>query len=528
MSSAPINKENDYWDNFQVTKEDLDYINNHLFELESPQTSSEILHSLVISRIEKEKNHLAKQKRERGKAYLPKDTFKVDETLLFGSLNWRSGKVTAIRDGVNPELPPFKVIDVDLGEGDHRSFAAELEDHILNDPQDSLAGLDYLNPEYVLTNYGHDLLKKLEDILESDEDLVNTAGAWFPRALLVDINVGHLNLAEAVLDMAEGGPMDTRSLMGQLDLPEDVNPSLIEFSLNLALQEDPRFDEVGPSGEVLWFLEKEEPEDVRSVPLFLQYKNEPVDRSFFDIQMLKTEKQLDDELSPLDPSTPVSDEVQIVLTYPHWRSGSLPLSNRTDSLFPTAFESPRIKFQFVDAETKSNFPGWVVRPHRYVIGLREWYTSSGIIPGSIVTIHRANKNGEVMINANKRRPTKEWVRTALVGADGGLVLALLKQQINTAYEERMATVIPDVEALDQVWNQTGKQRGNSEQAILRISRELTKLNPQGHIHALELYAAVNVLKRCPLELVFHHLASNPAFNHVGDLYYRLVDEPEQE
>ena len=402
------------------------------------------------------------------------------------------------------------MLDVDLGNGDHRSFAAEFEDHILNDPQDPLAGLDYLNPDLVMAKYSTELVNKLEEVLRMDDDLVNTAGAWFPRALLVDINVGHLNLAEAVLDMANGGPMDTPSLMAQLDLPNDVSPSLIEFSLNLALQEDPRFDEVGPSGEVLWFLEKEEPEDVRSVPIFLQYKAEPVDRSFFDIQMLKTEKQLDDEYSPEDASTQTIGEVQIVLTYPHWRSGSLPLSNRVDPLFPTAFESPRIKFQFVDSETKNAFPGWVVRPHRYVIGLREWYTASGVVPGSLITIQKANASGDVVINANKRRPTKEWIRTALVGADGGLVLALLKQQINTAYEERMTTVIPDIEALDRIWNQTGKQRVNSEQAILRIARELTKLNPQGHLHALELYAAVNIIKRCPLELVFHHLASNPA------------------
>lgn len=528
MSAAPINKENDYWENFEVTKEDLEFINNHLFELESPQTSEQIIDSLVQARIQNEKDFLAKQKLEQGRVYIPEGSYKVGETIQFSSLNWRSGRVTSLRDGLNPELPPFKVIEVDLGNWDHRSFAAEYKDHALNNPEDTLAGLDYLNHDLVLSKFSTVLVNKLEEVLRLDDDLVNTAGAWFPRALLVDINVGHLNLAEAVLDMANGGPMDTPALMAQLDLPDDVSPSLIEFSLNLALQEDSRFDEVGPSGEVLWFLVKEEPEDVLSVPIYLQYKNEAVDRSFFDVQMLKTEKQLDDEYSPFDPSIAKSDEVQIVLTYPHWRSGSLPLSNRTDSLFPTAFESPRIKFQFVDSDTKESIPGWVVRPHKYVVGLREWYTSSGVVPGSLITIHKANENGDVVISANRRRPTKEWVRTALVGADGGLVLALLKQQINTAYEERMTTVIPDIESLDSVWNQTGKQRGTTEQAILRIARELTKLNPQGHIHALELYAAVNIIKRCPLELVFHHLASNPAFNHVGDLYYRLVDEPEQE
>jgi hypothetical protein len=206
----------------------------------------------------------------------------------------------------------------------------------------------------------------------------------------------------------------------------------------------------------------------------------------------------------------------------------LPLSNRTDHLFPTSFESPRIKFLFVDNETKTPIPGWVVRPHHYVVGLRDWFIENGVIPGSIVTIHKANSAGDVVVSANKRRPVKEWARTALVAADGIVVLALLKQQINTVYDERMTTIIPDIDALDQVWAQSGKQYMNSEQSILRIAKELTKLNPQGHFHALELYSAVNVIKRCPLQLVFHHLANNTAFSHVGDLYYRLIDASEQE
>ena len=48
-----------------------------------------------------------------------------------------------------------------------------------------------------------------------------------------------------------------------MELPANVNPKLVEFSLDLALQEDPRFDEVGPAGEVLWYLHRLEPEEVR-------------------------------------------------------------------------------------------------------------------------------------------------------------------------------------------------------------------------------------------------------------------------
>ena len=40
--------------------------------------------------------------------------------------------------------------------------------------------------------------------------LVVLAGQWFPRALLLDVNEGHLVLAEAVLDLAEGGTAKQR------------------------------------------------------------------------------------------------------------------------------------------------------------------------------------------------------------------------------------------------------------------------------------------------------------------------------
>ena len=36
------------------------------------------------------------------------------------------------------------------------------------------------------------------------KDLVRLSGYWFPVDLLVDINSGYLNLAEAALDLANG------------------------------------------------------------------------------------------------------------------------------------------------------------------------------------------------------------------------------------------------------------------------------------------------------------------------------------
>jgi hypothetical protein len=93
-----------------------------------------------------------------------------------------------------------------------------------------------LDLQSVLDVYQESLTEALEQGLKSVTDFVRIAGRWFPRALLVDINIGHLNLAEAVLDMAGGGPLPTSALLEQIELPVDVNPKLLEFSLDLALQ----------------------------------------------------------------------------------------------------------------------------------------------------------------------------------------------------------------------------------------------------------------------------------------------------
>jgi hypothetical protein len=100
---------------------------------------------------------------------------------------------------------------------------------------------------------------------------------------------------------------------------------------------------------------------------------------------------------------------------------------------------------------------------------------------------------------------------------------MLKQVVSAAYDERMAIIIPDVEALDEVWQRMHRERPPFERVVVNMARELTKLNPQGHVHASELYAALNIVRRCPPAPLFTLLASRPWFVHVGDLHFRLDD-----
>ena len=355
------------------------------------------------------------------------------------------------------------------------------------------------------------------------DDFVYIAGRWFPRALLVDVNTGHLNLAEAVLDMSGGGPVPTSTLIEQVELPSNENPKLVEFSLDLALQEDPRFDEVGPAGQVWWFLQRLEPESVREIPEQLHYREVEYDRESLSSEMLDLENRLDDELSPVGVPAAPHEDVTIQLLYPHWRVGSLPLTHRVRPFFPTAYEAPRILFTLVDGESGEKFPGWVVREGNYVIGLEKWYRRYQLMPGSSVLVKRGKRPGEVEVKVEAQRSRRDWVRTVLVGADGGVVFATLKQVVSAAYDERMGIMVPDVNALDKVWAQRRKQPPPFERVVADVARELTKLNPQNHVHVTELYAAVNLVRRVPPGPIMALLDSRPWFVHVGDLHFRFDD-----
>ena len=87
----------------------------------------------------------------------------------------------------------------------------------------------------------------------------------------------------------------------------------------------------------------------------------------------------------------------------------------------------------------------------------------------------------------------------------------------------MILSVTDSEALDNAWKIAQKSEKQFEALARNVMQELTKLNPQGHVHAQELYSAVNLLRRCPPAPLFSLLAMRPWAEHVGDLYFHLND-----
>jgi hypothetical protein len=513
---------NEYWLNIQVTQKDIENLQTYLFERETPLTTGELVSFYIESRIAFEQQAAESKQKSGGKTYLPRDAYAAGDALVFPALGWRRGTVAAVRAGRNPSIGSFDVLTVAMEDQTERMFAARLETHPLNDEPAPAPQSDSLNLDLILPEHGAYIQQQLESALKADENLVQIAGRYFPRALLVDINQGQLNLAEAVLDMSGGEPLPTTSLMKDIELPAGETPKLAEFSLNHALQNDERFDEVGPAGQVLWCLHRLEPEHVREVPPSLRYIEIEYDRGKMDSAMKSLEAQLDDELTPTEEtdSREGIDSIIITLIYPHLRAGTLPMSARARKLFPTAYESPRVRFTLVDGKTGQRIPAWVVRKHGYVFGLREWYKAHQLIPGSLVEVRRGKNPGEVIVEAKTQRASKDWVRTVIVGADGGIVFAMLKQAITAEFNDRMVVHVPDFKALDPVW----EKKRSFDDLLLLVMRELAKSNPQGHVHAQELYAAVNLVRRVPPAPIFSALADRPMFKHVGDLHFRLEEE----
>ncbi len=509
-----------FWINYQFTETDLDALYNHLLETQIPLNKNELTNLLISRIIEEQKSLLTKERLSGGSRYFPKESYKIGQSVVFPQRNWQKGKVVETRKGVNPDHADLEVITVEFSPDEKAMFASKLANHSLNEPVEEQTD-DSLDLQLVSQKFHDSLSKSLEDLLTVNDDLVCIAGSYFPRSLLVDVGVGHLNLCEAVLEMNNGGPMTSRELIAQIELPTDVNANLTEFSLNLALQEDPRFDEVGPAGVTLWFLNRLEPDEVRQTPQTLVNNCDSVILPP-DLEKYKTlGVELCDELEEECDCEEDVEEVTIALTYPHWKAGTLPLTSKLKKLFPTAYETPRVKFDFVDGVSQGKFSGWVVRPNKYIFGLREWYAKEGFIPGSLIHLSRGKIPGQVIIKADKQRNSKEWIKTVLVGADGGIVFAVLKQVVTCTFDERMALAISDPAAIEKLWDSRSRQP--LEKTIQTIMHELTKLNPQGHIHAQELYAAVNLIRRCPPSAVLNTLFTQPWSSHLGDLYFRITD-----
>lgn len=518
-------KTQQYWtERFEITDEDIDYIFNVFLETETPLTSKELAKHLIRSRLEQEAQALRRQI-ESGDLFQPQNQYDVGQRIVFPALDYKAGEVIDERAGHNPEHGEFTVIKVTFEDGVQREFASGLQTpHALNIDAEAELHAPEQNgdTERLLREYGDDIVYLIEERLRQEDDAVYFAGRWFLKSLLADVGIAHLHLAEAVLVMHEGGPLQTKSILNELDLPQEINQRLQAFSLDYALFNDNRFDEVGPAGEVLWYLSEMEPDEVKAVPQWLQY--EPVDYNWqlLSDELATLERSIDDELSNFRSPQNTADSVTFSLNYPHRRTGTLPLSSRLRHLFPTAYEAPHILMTLVDGQTGDEMIGWVVREHRYVYGLAEFYRRHKLPIGAYITVRRTDDPSRVIVDYQAHRPRTEWIRLAQPHESGRLSFENDKRAIGAEYDELMVLGADDLKGLDALWISSSSPRQGLADTMRSLIGELQHLTPQNAVHAKTLYSTVNAVRRCPPGPIFATLVARPEFEHVGGPYWRIT------
>jgi hypothetical protein len=520
VADYPANPSPSGGEAFTLNETDIEFISNLLLEEGAPMESERLAVAVIRERLQNEAKRRARLNPD-DTIYLPRLAYRVGQPLVFPLLGFARGTVLSVRPGDNPELGPFEVIRVKM-DGSEREFAARLENHKLNSiPLETLMGASERPPEEIFQEHGVSILRALETRLNETPDIAKIADRWFPRSLLVDISDGHLNLAEAVLDVAGGGPLPTSALLEHIEFPGNVDPRLAAFSLEHALYKDERFDEVGPAGGMAWFLKRLEPPEVTFPPRRLAYEAGASAAAALNETLQALVRELGDEWSPEESEPQDETEAALILPFPHWRVGTLPLNRRLAVIFPHAHQATRIRFEFADAETGEHFPGWVVAPYRFVFGLAEWYPKKGLLPGGILRIRRGDTPGEIVLDAATRRPAREWIRTATASPNSRLTFTMQKQAVAVEYDELSVIAVDDPNAVDELWLRMNEQRTPLEALVADVFRELAKLNPQSTVHARTLYHAVNVVRRLPPAPIFAELLKRPYYSHVGDLYYRF-------
>jgi hypothetical protein len=316
--------------------------------------------------------------------------------------------------------------------------------------------------------------------------------------------------------MHGGGPLKTDDILVHLDLDKRIAPATRTFSLNYALLNDSRFDEVAPKEQVAWFLNRMEPSEVIATPPRLIYDPVAFDRALLSPQLALLERELADEWSDLD----VVDFVQstnVTLIYPHRLLGTMPLNASIRQMLPLG-RSPRQIVTLRDAETGQDLQVWAIKEGRYLYGLKEWYESNEILVGAYLTLRKGSEPHILLLDYDRRRPQREDVRLATVVSDQ-IRFELQRRRVGCGYDDLMVVGTDFTAAIDAVWKRVRNQQRSLASLIATLLPALAELSLQNAVHSKTLYSVVNMVRRVPPGPVFAELVRHPAFQPVGDQYW---------
>lgn len=382
-----------YWQNFDLTDDELQYLSELLIEEESPLTVEALALRLMEKRVRREEA-VWEDRRAKGLIYQPREAYAKGDRLVLSALGDAVGTVVGVRSGRNPEYGSFDVIQVRLEEQEQtREFASNLSyPHALNfvaleEDEDWEVDDTVALGQRLYERYGTYVAPVLLAKMRESPEFVNFAEEWFLREFLLPIEEGHLNLAEAVLDLA-GGLSAVEEIARVLDLPGESSRAVQTFSLNYALltDEEGRFEFAGTKERTEWRL-----------PRLAERKAVRFEKSPKDISL---DHVLDEVVEIVGDGAAVGEVGGLVerwshvLTFYDWHWGHLPYNRGASELFvrPLFHDQRSTRLQFLFPDSGEVFPVVLYYPRGRELGwlgsreLREFFGARELVPGATILI----------------------------------------------------------------------------------------------------------------------------------------------
>jgi hypothetical protein len=278
---------------------------------------------------------------------------------------------------------------------------------------------------------------------------------------------------------------------------------------------------VGPVGDPRWFLTRLEPLEAIDFPKILHTAPANANTLAPELETIAAELHEAVDLNgDAPPSSAARDEVTVLLTYPHRRTGTLPLTAAVRTLLPK-FSNPRLKITLRDPGGEKKIAAYAIRDGNYIAGLTPWFNAWRLSPGAILTLKRGADPLTLVIDPQLQREHALWVRVARIAA-GRLTFGTERRPLTHKYDDEMLIVIGDAAGLEQL-SDSAQAKLPIDTLLEEVFPELAKLSSAGSVHAKTVYSALNFVRRIGPRAAFGALMASRAVTATGGGYFMLSE-----
>lgn len=515
----------DYWQNsFTVDDSLTDLLYSLIVEADAPLSIDELGLFVVRHLVEQERRSV-QEELQQGQIYQTNKRYEVGQKVVFPQYDYALAEVVDNRPGYNPVDGDFRVIDVVFdGPGAQKaSFATELTPpHQLDvDPIDQSESEDEdMSIQGIYEVHQTTIRNRLERRLKALDDLLVFNNVWFTADKFIEVQEGLLNIVDAAIDI-NGAPLNVDALIEQMDLSGTGKITDVHrFSVNYCLDRDDRFINVGNKNEVLWYLQRLMPPELVQVPARLRDEAPVTDIRTLDPEFLPLLAEIDDIDTPvtyLKNVDPAATSVQITLSYPYWRTGTLPVMPSVAELLSDE-SNPIVYLNLIDGQTGEPVSGWWLQDENYIAGLKAWYEQHQVPVGAFIVLRQTEKPFQFVIDLLPRRQQQEWIRAINI-EQKRLAFQMKKKSLRCEYDALMVIDDATPEHTDKLYETLTESQTPLETLVKQIFPELLKLTSQGTVHIKTIYSAINAVRRCPPAHLLQVLSQNPAFTNIGHGYW---------